>query len=36
MSEKRWSKRDADDAELAQILKEAPTSRRKYDNDPLG
>jgi len=36
MSEKRWTKRDAEDMELAQVLKHAPATPRKFDNDPLG
>ncbi len=36
MSEKRWSKRDVEDLEMAQILKQAPAARTKFDNDPLG
>lgn len=36
MSEKRWTKRDAEDLEMAQILKQPAASVRKYDNDPLG
>ncbi len=36
MSEKRWAKRDVEDLEMAQILKQAPAQRRKFDNDPLG
>lgn len=36
MSEKRWSKKDVEDLEMAQILKAAPSRSRKYDNDPLG
>jgi len=36
MSEKRWSKRDSDDVEMAQILKQGAPPRRKFDNDPLG
>jgi len=36
MSEKRWSKRDTEDLEMAKILQETPPIRRKYDNDPLG
>jgi hypothetical protein len=36
MSEKRWSKRDTEDLEMAHILQKATPPRRKYDNDPLG
>lgn len=36
MSEKRWTKRDTEELELAQILKQGPTKPRKFDNDPLG
>jgi len=35
-SEIRWNKKDAEDMELAQVLKHAPAARRKFDNDPLG
>jgi hypothetical protein len=36
MSEKRWAKEKATDAELASYLHTAQPSRVKYDNDPLG
>lgn len=36
MSEKRWSKEKAAEAELASYLHTAPTPPRRYDNDPLG
>lgn len=36
MSEKRWAKEKATDAELASYLHAAPGQRVKYDNDPLG
>jgi len=36
MSEKRWAKEKQFDAEMAQVLQNAPAERRKYDNDPLG
>jgi len=36
MSEKRWAKEKATDAELSSYLQAAPTGRVKYDNDPLG
>jgi len=35
-SEKRWTKRDAEELEMAQILKHQPLPTRKFDNDPLG
>jgi hypothetical protein len=36
MSEKRWQKERAFDAEMAQVLQSGNQVTRKYDNDPLG
>jgi hypothetical protein len=36
MAEKRWSKKEAEDVEMAQILRQGPKQPLKYDNDPLG
>lgn len=36
MAEKRWTKEKNFEAELAQALHTGPTTKRKYDNDPLG
>lgn len=36
MADKRWAKRDVEQLEMAQFLKQAPAARQKFDNDPLG